>query len=313
MKISFRIFLGYFLIVGLAAYFILQVFVNQVKPGVRQSMESSLVDTANVLAQLATHDLKNGVIADGEFSRAISSAKTSRYKAGISEYMKEVFNYRIFKILQHLPTQRCQVYRLLVYFILAILDRCQRQHFVDHFGHTGGLGLDVIEKSEAIHFSRIFFQYFRSTANRRQRAFHFVRQGLYVLLDVLFAIQLLAHRIQRITQIAHFIATQIRQHRSLTRRYGFRIFSQFIERASKPEGHRKTDQERHTNQNGTLPDNIFLTLFDEGLDAGIGIGHRQNADQFIAIHNRRGNVHDRAGFIVRITACRSGSVLPAQC
>ncbi len=95
MKISFRIFLGYFLIVGLAAYFILQVFVNQVKPGVRQSMESSLVDTANVLAQLATHDLKNGVIADGEFSRAISSAKTSRYKAGISEYMKEVFNYRI--------------------------------------------------------------------------------------------------------------------------------------------------------------------------------------------------------------------------
>lgn len=95
MKISFRIFLGYFLIVGLAAYFILQVFVNQVKPGVRQSMESSLVDTANVLAQLATNDLKNGVIGEGEFSQAISSAKTSRYKAGISEYMKEVFNYRI--------------------------------------------------------------------------------------------------------------------------------------------------------------------------------------------------------------------------
>jgi len=95
MKISYRIFLGYFLIVGLAAYFILQVFVNQVKPGVRQSMESSLVDTANVLAQLAANDVKNGVIADGEFSAAIMSAKTSRYKAGISDFMKEVFNYRI--------------------------------------------------------------------------------------------------------------------------------------------------------------------------------------------------------------------------
>jgi two-component system, OmpR family, sensor histidine kinase CreC len=95
MKISYRIFLGYFLIVGLAAYFILQVFVNQVKPGVRQSMESSLVDTANVLAQLAANDVKNGVIADGEFSIAIRSAKISRYKAGISDYMKEVFNYRI--------------------------------------------------------------------------------------------------------------------------------------------------------------------------------------------------------------------------
>ncbi|MGH8052104.1 MAG: two-component system sensor histidine kinase CreC [Arenimonas sp.] len=95
MKISYRIFLGYFLIVGLAAYFILQVFVNQVKPGVRQSMESSLVDTANVLAQLATNDVKNGVIDKGEFAAAIRSAKTSRYKAGISDYMKEVFNYRI--------------------------------------------------------------------------------------------------------------------------------------------------------------------------------------------------------------------------
>ena len=95
MKISYRIFLGYFLIVGLAAYFILQVFVNQVKPGVRQSMESSLVDTANVLAQLAVNDVKNGVISDGEFSKAIKSAKSSRYKAGISDYMKEVFNYRI--------------------------------------------------------------------------------------------------------------------------------------------------------------------------------------------------------------------------
>ncbi|MGH8107874.1 MAG: two-component system sensor histidine kinase CreC [Arenimonas sp.] len=95
MKISYRIFLGYFLIVGLAAYFILQVFVNQVKPGVRQSMESSLVDTANVLAQLAANDVKNGVIAEGDFSQAVSSARISRYKAGISDYMKEIFNYRI--------------------------------------------------------------------------------------------------------------------------------------------------------------------------------------------------------------------------
>jgi two-component system, OmpR family, sensor histidine kinase CreC len=86
MKISYRIFLGYFLIVGLAAYFILQVFVDQVKPGVRQSMESSLVDTANV---------KNGVISEGQFSEAILAAKNSRYKANISDYEKRILNYRI--------------------------------------------------------------------------------------------------------------------------------------------------------------------------------------------------------------------------
>ena len=54
MKIGLRIFLGYFLIVGLAGFFVMRVFVNEVKPGVRQAMEDTLVDTANALAELAT-------------------------------------------------------------------------------------------------------------------------------------------------------------------------------------------------------------------------------------------------------------------
>ena len=45
MKISLRILLGYFLIVGLAAYFVLAVFIEEVKPGVREAMEDTLVDT----------------------------------------------------------------------------------------------------------------------------------------------------------------------------------------------------------------------------------------------------------------------------
>ena len=53
MKIGLRILLGTFLIVALAALLLAQVFVQQVKPGVRQTMEDTLVDTANVLAELA--------------------------------------------------------------------------------------------------------------------------------------------------------------------------------------------------------------------------------------------------------------------
>jgi DNA-binding response OmpR family regulator len=52
MRIGLRLFLGFFLIVGLAAFFVMRVFVDEVKPGVRQAMESTLVDTANVLAAL---------------------------------------------------------------------------------------------------------------------------------------------------------------------------------------------------------------------------------------------------------------------
>ena len=50
MKIGLRILLGYFLIVGLAAWFLLNVFVAEVKPGVRSTLEDTLVDTAELLA-----------------------------------------------------------------------------------------------------------------------------------------------------------------------------------------------------------------------------------------------------------------------
>src|SRR6478735_8233376 len=70
MKIGLRIFLGYFLIVGLAGFFVMRVFVEEVKPGVRQAMEDTLVDTSNALALLASHDLQAGDMEHGRFAAA---------------------------------------------------------------------------------------------------------------------------------------------------------------------------------------------------------------------------------------------------
>ena len=50
MKVGLRILLGYFVIVAIAGILLLRVFVQEVKPGVRQAMEDTLADTANVLA-----------------------------------------------------------------------------------------------------------------------------------------------------------------------------------------------------------------------------------------------------------------------
>ena len=56
MNIAIRLFIGYFLIVGLAAWFVVNIFAREVEPGVRQATEDALVDTANVLAELAADD-----------------------------------------------------------------------------------------------------------------------------------------------------------------------------------------------------------------------------------------------------------------
>ena len=50
MRIGLRILLGYFLIVALAAFLLMRVFTQEIKPGVRQAMEDTLADTANAVS-----------------------------------------------------------------------------------------------------------------------------------------------------------------------------------------------------------------------------------------------------------------------
>jgi two-component system sensor histidine kinase CreC len=96
MRIGLRIFLGYFLIVGLAGFFVMRVFVDQVKPGVRQAMEDTLVDTANVLAELASQDMVDGRIGAGQFARSVDSLVRRDVRAQIWNFRKRSFDYRIY-------------------------------------------------------------------------------------------------------------------------------------------------------------------------------------------------------------------------
>lgn len=95
MRLGLRLFLGFFLIVGLAAFFVMRVFVNEVKPGVRQAMESTLVDAANVLAVMAADDMKAGKIASGDFVRNLSVAQQRDLHATVWQFPKRQIDYRI--------------------------------------------------------------------------------------------------------------------------------------------------------------------------------------------------------------------------
>lgn len=96
MKISLKIFLGYFLLVGLAAWFVLYVFVDEVKPGVRQAMEDTLVDTANVLAELAVNDVKTNNIQTGNFAKSLAKYQAHTSEANIWGIKKQSADYRIY-------------------------------------------------------------------------------------------------------------------------------------------------------------------------------------------------------------------------
>lgn len=80
---------------GLAAFFVMRVFVNEVKPGVRQAMESTLVDAANVLAEIASSELAAGTLADGSFAHNVARAQQRDPKAWVWRFRKNNVDYRV--------------------------------------------------------------------------------------------------------------------------------------------------------------------------------------------------------------------------
>jgi two-component system sensor histidine kinase CreC len=95
MRIGLRVLLGYFLIVALAALLVGKVFVEQVKPGVRQAMEGTLIDTANTLAELASDDMLAGRIADGRFARRVEAVQARKVGADIWGFPKDRSGFRV--------------------------------------------------------------------------------------------------------------------------------------------------------------------------------------------------------------------------
>ena len=67
MSLSVRIFLVYLIFVGLSSYFILNTVVEEIKPGVRQSTEENLVDTANLLAEILRDPVKNNNLQSTDY------------------------------------------------------------------------------------------------------------------------------------------------------------------------------------------------------------------------------------------------------
>ena len=96
MKFWARVLLGYFLVVGLAGWFVLRVFVREVKPGVREAVEDVMVDSANFVAELAADDLIAGRLPNGHFAEAVAAYQKRKIRASIWGLEKLSLDFRIY-------------------------------------------------------------------------------------------------------------------------------------------------------------------------------------------------------------------------
>jgi two-component system sensor histidine kinase CreC len=101
VNISVRLFLGYFLVLGLAAWFVLNTVIDEISPGLRQAREETQVDTAYLLAEFAAADLAAGRIGDGAFAAAIEAAKRREPGARIFDIRKEQLDFRVYVTDRH--------------------------------------------------------------------------------------------------------------------------------------------------------------------------------------------------------------------
>ncbi|MFJ5299755.1 two-component system sensor histidine kinase CreC [Pseudomonas sp. NPDC088368] len=96
MRLGIRIFLVYALFIGLTGYFVLSTVMKEVRPGVRQSTEETLVDTANLLAEVLREDVKNGTLSQSHFPEVLKAYGLRQPGATIWGLPKNQVNNRVY-------------------------------------------------------------------------------------------------------------------------------------------------------------------------------------------------------------------------
>ncbi|MFC5699622.1 two-component system sensor histidine kinase CreC [Pseudomonas sp. GCM10022186] len=96
MPLGVRIFLAYFLFVGLAGWFVLSTVMDEIRPGVRQSTEETLVDTANLLAEILRDEVRAGTLDQGRLPALLRAYGQRQPGADIWGVRKTAVNHRIY-------------------------------------------------------------------------------------------------------------------------------------------------------------------------------------------------------------------------
>jgi two-component system, OmpR family, sensor histidine kinase CreC len=94
--LGIRLLFGFFLITGLAGFFVLRIFSAEIKPSVREVMEDTMVDTANILAEIAGDDLVAGNMATGRFATQVNEYARRPIDAKIWGLDKQSLDYRVY-------------------------------------------------------------------------------------------------------------------------------------------------------------------------------------------------------------------------
>ncbi|WP_431481536.1 two-component system sensor histidine kinase CreC [Pseudomonas thivervalensis] len=96
MSLGIRIFLVYVLFIALTGYFVLNTVMEEIRPGVRQSTEETLVDTANLMAEILRDDFQAGTLNQNRWPQLLRAYGERQPAATIWGLPKNQVSHRIY-------------------------------------------------------------------------------------------------------------------------------------------------------------------------------------------------------------------------
>ena len=196
------------------------------------------------------------------------------------------------------------VQRLHIGGLLQMLHRRQGQELVHQHPQPLHLLQAVGAETGTVLRWQVFGQQLGGALYRSQWAFEFVRQAVHVLLHIGFALELLAHGLQRLRQVVELgapaDAPQPWQLHPLAIGHRLRVALEARHRACQPPAQQQAQQQGQAQHPATPGQDALLAALNVGPQSDGGFGHRQHANDALAIAHRRGHMHDRAARVLRV-------------
>jgi len=137
-------------------------------------------------------------------------------------------------------------------------------------------------------------------------------QVIDIVFDGILTFELYPHALQSLGQLAQFAAANLQQRQRALSGHRVRIAHQLADREIDPPDDAAANQQRNAQQGAAGPEDPPLAALNDRRHRQVGFTDAQHADNPPLIHHRRGDIHHRAGFIMRIAARTARAVLAAQ-
>ena len=95
-RFSLRLFFFFFILIGAGLYLLMNALLGELKPGFRQAAEDTLVDSANLLAELAAPELLQNRLENGLFKQALNRYQDRELNATIWSITKTTTQLRLY-------------------------------------------------------------------------------------------------------------------------------------------------------------------------------------------------------------------------